>query len=110
MVNIILITKDRPQLLRQAAFSLRDNTDASVYNLTIVDDGGLAQVQDLLRGKSNEVVLRISDSKGIVGLVRNIGADFAERYWGRGDWLYFSDNDVCFHPGWLETMVHWLLV
>lgn len=102
MVNIILIAKDRYKLTKQAIMSLSKNTDPESYNLTFVDDGS---IDPFLLPAIPGASLHIYPSRGIVGLVRNIGADFAERYWGRGDWLYFSDNDVYFHSGWLETMV-----
>lgn len=105
MVNIVMIAKNRYELTRQAIMSLNKNTDPESYNLTFVDDGSVDKCTlPAIPGAS----LHIYPSRGIVGLVRNIGADFAERYWGRGDWLYFSDNDVYFHPGWLEKMLFWL--
>jgi glycosyltransferase involved in cell wall biosynthesis len=101
-VNIVMIAKDRPRLTRQALESLVAHTDPDMYNLTLIDDGS----EETIEGVGKDIVcLRIYPSKGIVGLVRNIGADFAQRYWGRGDWLCFLDNDVYLHDGWLEKMV-----
>lgn len=112
MVNIVMLVKNRKELTEQTLKSLTSNTDPSAYNLTIVDDGSDRWTGDAIDGFArakwavdNIAYLRIVKSKGIVGLVRNIGADFAQRYWGRGDWLLFLDNDVYLHPGWLEKML-----
>jgi glycosyltransferase involved in cell wall biosynthesis len=103
MVNIVMIAKSRNLLTYQALSSLTAHTDQDLFNLTIVVDDTPDLV--LRRPDSNVVIVQIEPSRGIVGLVRNIGADFARRYWGPGDWLYFSDNDVYFHLGWLGNMV-----
>jgi len=55
-------------------------------------------------GSKDWTVLKIVRSKGILGMVKNLGVYFAEQYWGRGDWLYLSDNDVYFTEGWDEKM------
>jgi GT2 family glycosyltransferase len=105
MVNIVMIAKNRPRLTQQALGSLLSQTPVESYNLTLVDDN--SDVFPLgLSDYDNCVKVTLSRSKGIVGLVRNIGADVAERYWGRGDWLLFLDNDTYLHPGWLERMTH----
>lgn len=104
-VNIVMIAKNRPRLTKQAVGSIYKHTDGDTFNLTIIDDGSDPQLLSYTFPGHDSVQVRIEDSKGIVGLVRNIGADFAERYWGRGDYICWLDNDVCLHEGWLEKMV-----
>lgn len=47
-------------------------------------------------------------SKGITGQARNLGVSWADTYWGRGDFLYLSDNDVYFTDGWLAKLTKML--
>lgn len=56
------------------------------------------------RFRDNCRVIDLGASIGIVGWLRNVGASASERYFGRGEWLYFSDSDVAFFPGWLQKM------
>jgi len=39
------------------------------------------------------------------GYLRNKVIERSEVTFGRGDYLYLSDNDVYFKPGWLETLI-----
>lgn len=107
VINIVMLVKDRPRLTLQALTSLVKNTDVD-YNVTIIDDGSAYETRDMLGlfGKLGSVaVLRNETSKGITGQVRNLGVYWAERYWGRGDYLYLSDNDVYFRPNWASKMI-----
>ena len=115
MTNVVMLAKNRDRLTYQAVKSLKDNTDPAMYTLTLVDDGGDDPLSDQLiewfqwhgeEAQPNWVTVRITPSKGIVGLARNIGIAFSEQYWGRGDWLYLSDNDVAFFPDWLPLMTN----
>lgn len=101
-VNIVMLAHDRPRLTSQAMRSLGENTPAELYNLTVIDDASQNRVLSL---DDNTAVLRIENSKGITGQARNLGVYWAEKYWGRGDYLYLTDNDVYFCPSWLETLI-----
>lgn len=105
MTNICMIAKDRPRLTQQALDSLTAKP-SSLYNLTLIDDGSLPEAHQYY--SHNKVTVRLSSSKGIVGFVRNLSIKIAEQYWGRGDFLYLSDNDIFFKPYWLEQMVQTL--
>lgn len=108
-VNIAIIARDRPRVTRQCLESLALNTPRELYNLTIIDDGSEAFTEDAIREscwhRKNWVSLRNQKSKGIVGLARNLSFYWAQHYWGRGDYLYSSDNDAVFTSGWLETLI-----
>lgn len=103
-VNIVMLVKDRINLTTQTLSTLYKNTVPDMFNVTIIDD-------DSTSGKrwealaANMTVLTIRNSKGITGQARNLGVYWAERYWGRAQWLYLSDNDVYFTPGWLDKLV-----
>lgn len=108
MTNIVMIARDRKKLTQQMLDSLWDNTDADSFNLTIVDDGSDVAVWDKeldLPRPPEHIGVTLSEPIGIVGFLRNLGASVTEKHFGRGDYLYFSDNDVYFKPGWLETML-----
>lgn len=102
-----MLTKDREKLRNQAIDTLRRNSPTeSFYNLTIVDDESMVSVtRDWRTAYENINVIRINGSKGITGQARNLGVYWAEKYWGRGDYLYLSDNDIYFQPGWLEKLI-----
>lgn len=107
-VNVCMIAKDRPRLTSQALRSLERNTPPHLYSFTIIDDGSYSwdsDSQEISYPHDNWLFVRLSCSKGIVGFARNLSIQISEQYWGRGDFLYLSDNDVYFQPGWLEKMI-----
>ncbi len=107
MTSIVMLVKDRPRLTEQCLRTLYMHTDRSAFNLTIVDDGSWPETREILRrykGYSNLEVVTFLHSVGIVGFLRNVGVWASERFFGRGDYLYLSDNDVVFQPRWLDIM------
>jgi glycosyltransferase involved in cell wall biosynthesis len=109
MMNMVMLVKDRPGLTVQALQSLAKNT-VGEWNLVVVDDQSKYETQLALRlfchaRRKQVACLRNENSKGITGQVRNLGVYWAERYWGRGDWLALADNDIAFLPGWDKRMV-----
>lgn len=105
-VNIVMLVKDRPQLTLQAVRTLRRNTPSELFNLTITDDGSRHHKEwSEWETPPNECSLEIGyPGCGITGQARNLGIYWAEKYWGRGDYLYLTDNDMYFTPLWLETL------
>lgn len=103
-VNIVLIAKNRHWLTHQCLRTLLRNTPLDLYNLTIVDDESSVKPGIDFR-KMEYAYLRIEKSKGITGQARNLGIYWAEKYWGRGDYLYLTDNDVYFTPEWLFRLI-----
>jgi hypothetical protein len=102
MINIVMIARNRPNLTRQAVVSLYSHTPPGSFNLTLVDD----QSDDLIEVESpNACVLRIGRSNGVVSKIKNLGVYWSEHYFGRGEWLYLSDNDAFFMDGWSEKLV-----
>ncbi len=109
-VNIILLVKDRPNLTAQCLKTLYGNTPEDQFNVICMDDGSIESDTEFAlidyRRKTNFLWIKSWRSIGIVGFLRNIGAAASERYFGRGEYLYFSDNDIYFQAGWLEQMTH----
>jgi hypothetical protein len=107
--NIIMIARDRPRLTYQAIDSLYRNTPDGTFNLTVVDDGSdcpVAHSDDW----HNCSIVRVDPPDGVVGRVRNLGIQWSEAHFGRGDTLCCLDNDTFMTPGWLETMQRALTV
>ncbi len=109
VINVVMLVKNRSSLTEQALTSLIAHT-AGDFNLTIVDDESTRsdKISMFLRvvfPSLDCTVLRINNSRGITGQARNLGVYWAEKYWGRGDWLYLSDNDVYFTEGWDKKMI-----
>lgn len=107
MTNIILIARDRPRLTEQTLRTLYMNTDPTAFNLCVVNDGSQIETTRIIeqyQKKDNCTAVHIVKPVGIVGFLKNLGAWVAERYFGRGKFLYFSDNDVAFEREWLMRM------
>ncbi len=89
-------------LTHQCLRTLYRNTPHDLYNLTIVDDG--SAIPPMLH--EGEAYLKVLNGQHITGQARNLGVYWSEKVFGRGDYLYLSDNDVYFTPGWAEKLIH----
>ncbi len=124
MVNVCLETNgSRPRLLEQTLRTLYENTPTDQFTLAIIHDGPSDFVTDfgeasdscirriLARSTSPDVwwskqvsILEITPATYVTGRLKNLGAYWSEKQFGRGEWLLFIDDDVAFVPGWLEKM------
>src|SRR5262245_65849267 len=107
MINIVMLTKDRAKLTRQCLETLYKTVPEDAFNLTLIDDESLGGncyylLLEMQRDHKNMIWFRINRSKLVTGFARNLGVHVAENYFGRGDYLYLSDNDMYFPPGWLD--------
>ena len=103
--NVVMLVRDRYQLTEQALSSLYENTPREQFNLVIVDDSSQDfRTLNLIKrfSKENCAVLRIDNSQHVLARAKNLGVFWSQQTFGRGDWLYLSDSDVWFSPGWLE--------
>lgn len=108
MTNIVLLVKDRPRLTSQCLKTLYENTPNDQFNLLVMNDGSMVPTVDELGGyvdHDNFRCITMNRSIGIVGWLRNVGASASERYFGRGEWICFIDNDIAFLPNWLPKMI-----
>jgi GT2 family glycosyltransferase len=99
---IILITKNRLKLLKQTVTTLTLNTPSELYDLIIIDDGSEPDCIGYLSGLKaggacSDLVLT---NFGSPSKCRNIGAEIARKKGYK--YLYHTDNDMYFLPGWLE--------
>ena len=100
---IILITRNRKKLAYQTIKSLVDNTPRELYDLIVVDDGS-DSVSWLYNLKESGVISDLVFTNfGSPSKCRNIGAEIARK---KGyEYLYHTDNDMYFLPGWLEECI-----
>jgi hypothetical protein len=109
MINIVMLVKDRPRLTNQCISSVMDHSLTEV-TLTIVDSDSQSETRRIIREWVNRVPtsvcsLTLDRSNEIAGQNLNLGAYWSERFWGRGDYLYFSGNDMYFTKGWDYKMI-----
>ncbi len=100
VTNFTMLARDRFVLTKQALDSL---TQAGMdgMNITILDDRSDQPTRDLL-----ETYGAIRNIKPIgTGQARNMVIAASEQYYGRGDYLYLSDNDVYFMCRWLGNLI-----
>jgi hypothetical protein len=106
MTNITLLCANRPRLLKQALDSIGDLSDAT---LTIRDAGMNEEVRDIAcsmtNGRNGGVFFANPQFPKGTGPARNGAVEMSERMFGRGDYLYLSDDDVWFRcHGWLKIL------
>lgn len=107
MTNIVLLSHGRLRLLIQAITSLYTHTDPKEFNLVIVSDSELDfRVSKYLRSLEyrNLSLLEVHNSTHVIAQLKNLGVAWSEQRFGCGDWLYLSDSDVCFLPGWIGKL------
>lgn len=110
MTNIIMLVCGRLNLTRQALESLYAHTDPKEFNLCLVNDGDCGDfrvarlLQDTVERNPNCAMVHVVKSQHVIGRAKNLGVYWNEQTFGRGDWLYLSDNDVYFTQGWLPKL------
>lgn len=103
MVNITFLVANRPRLTQQALDSIGDLSDATV---TIRDAGMNKYVSAIAYGAIHGGAYFKNDSSIGTGPARNEVIKLSEKAFGRGDYLYLSDDDVYFkRPDWLSVLV-----
>jgi hypothetical protein len=106
MVNFTMLVHNRPTLTRQALESLLTNSDGMTVTVGAHKvDGETYRMLSELYVQFGYAYAPISAEWG-TGELRNYVIECSENTFGRGDYLYLSDNDVFFKPGWLDTLIH----
>ncbi len=107
-VNITMLVRDRYRLTRQALYSLAQSGIWTMANVTILDDRSEELTQEFLMDwtlpKGNALYQRNSIPCG-TGELRNQVVGMSADAFGRGTYVYLSDNDVWFQPDWLSTLI-----
>ena len=102
MTNITMLVHDRPDITKQTICTLVDTT--ADYTLTIIDDASGPETQFILDIKRGVHIVRNEQTSG-TGNARNQSVLESERAFGRGDYLYLTDNDCYFLPHWLDNLI-----
>jgi GT2 family glycosyltransferase len=106
MVNITVLVRDRFILTAQTLVSLRKTQETA--NVTIFDDRSGDKTRNLVDewclATENRSVR--NDNAIGTGQARNLVIHASEVMWGRTGYLYLSDNDVVFSPGWMKTLIY----
>ena len=108
MINAVMLVCDRNALTAQALQTFFNNS-ALDWTLTIIDDASKFQTKCLLDRYATQdgvTVLRAPQPVGVTGRMRNLGVYWSEKMWGRGDFLYLSDNDAYFTKSWDVVLTH----
>lgn len=103
MINITILVHNRSKLTKQCLDSIGRFDGA---NITILADHCDVETWDVLLESSVWHTLITNDHDDLgTGDLRNRVIAISARRWGRGDYLYLSDNDVWFRPGWLPVLI-----
>ena len=104
MINIVMTVRNRYENTIRCIESLvGTNGD---WTLTIVDDCSTdTRLLDYLACLPSDFhIIHNTENLGVGGS-KNRGVAESEARFGRGDYLYLSDNDVIFTDGWMDKLV-----
>jgi len=102
-----MLVHNRPRLTQQALDSLVASGAMKDINVTIYDDASDNETAEILEHwcmDYSAYLVRVAKSSG-TAIARNSVIAESEAEYGRGDYLYLSDNDVFFTPKWLQRLV-----
>jgi glycosyltransferase involved in cell wall biosynthesis len=97
-VSVIIPTRDRAAMVREAVDSVLDQKDAH-SELIVVDDGSTDETPEVLSSYRDRIRLIRQDNRG-VSAARNRGVQAA-----RGEWIAFLDSDDLWLPGKLRAQL-----
>jgi GT2 family glycosyltransferase len=101
-VTVVVPHYNRPEYVREALLSIRDQT-VKPTEILLVDDSSSPENREKLRDLSSlATILTTPGNLGLAG-ARNFGAQHA-----KGQWLAFLDDDDCFLPDKQERQIRYL--
>jgi len=93
--------QQRLEILKLCVASIVNHTPPETYDLLVFDNGSCGEVKDYLRSLHEEGVARyLLLSRSNVGVAN---AHKIMLHAAPGEIVAYSDDDVFFHPGWLEA-------
>jgi len=103
MTNVTMLAHNRLVLTKQALNTI----GSGEFNITIRTDAEM--IASLVFEWNDQNARRdtfgyMAHSLG-TGQARNCVIGESENHFGRGEYLYLSDNDVFFHPNWLPQLI-----
>lgn len=105
ILDIIMVSFGRHELLRRTLESFFKNTDTSKVGLTLIDNGSERKTLDVIKeyGKNINNLILYPENKG-KPYAQNRGAEFV-RNARNTEFLMFCDSDIEFLPGWYNEMI-----
>lgn len=96
MISVLIITRERAQLLQKCLTSLREQRLASSLHVVVVVNGEDRSTEEILAGFPEAEVLLLQDPLP-PGAARNRGLPLL-----KGEWTYLVDDDAQLPPGHFE--------
>jgi glycosyltransferase involved in cell wall biosynthesis len=106
-IDIIIPVFNRPKHTLQTIKSLHENTPNDQFDLYVIDDASDMETKVLLENLQERYNFKLTRYEKNLGQARRRN-DIAEQLKATGmrhKYVYQSDNDVYFKPGWLEALV-----
>lgn len=105
--NVTILCANRPRLLKQTLDSIGDLSDATVVIRDAGMNSAVSQIaSDWMHTPVHGHYIRDRKPTG-TGTARNQVIKASEEVYGRGRYLYLSDDDVCFRTShWLSILTH----
>jgi len=100
-VTAIVVTHNRPVLLRAALDALKSQT-MSLHAIVVVDNASDPETVLLLQGETNLVVLRMEYNLGGSG---GFAAGVEQALSMSGEWIWLVDDDAILHRAALENLL-----
>lgn len=112
-VNVCMVMKDRPTHTLAAVYSMCSTTKTTIKAVILDDCSEHTRISNVkarlpyLRQPSTECyfIIRENECPLGVGGSKNAAVLASQEEYQRGDYLYITDNDVLFTPGWLGTLI-----
>lgn len=101
LVSVVMPTRDRAALLRDAIASVQRQRHTR-WELLVVDDGSVDETADVLRALDDPRIVVVSTAGAGCAAARNAALDAAT-----GDVITYLDDDNVFHGDWLVA-VSWM--
>ena len=106
-VNLVMPVHNRWKHTLQSLDSLYKNTDLGSFVLYVVDDKSTDGTRERLEAVQSEMLFNLALTDTNIGpaACRNNICNIITAQDERLDYLYHTDNDVFFSPGWLDTLI-----
>jgi len=112
MVDIILTTYNRQQLLEMTLKSLLDKIGSHAYRLFIVDDGSDDGTQEYLAGLRLDHLQAVVMNKSRMGVVYSFNmlwhlAEYFDAFHEQFPWMcYMQDDMMVMEEDWVQILIH----
>lgn len=99
LVSVVIVTRNRPEMVRQCLSHLRQQTYDRL-EILVIDGSSNSDTEQLLQPYPTIQYIQLPDGKGKMVQARNLGISVS-----RGEIIAFIDDDSMVQPGWLGQIV-----